>query len=67
MKKIIESADAPEAIGPYSQAVAYNGIVYCSGQIALHPETLEMVGRDVQSQTRQVMANLGQVLEAARA
>jgi|SRR5690625_641495 len=65
MKKIIESADAPEAIGPYSQAVVFNGTVYCSGQIALDPQTLEMAGSDVRTQTRQVMVNLEKVLMAA--
>ena len=55
-KKIIETKSAPSAIGPYSQAVTANGVVYCSGQIGLIPETGEFVADDVASQTRQVCA-----------
>lgn len=62
MKKIIHTSDAPDAIGPYSQAVVYNDIVYCSGQIGLDPGTMEFVGDDVESQARQVMKNLEAVL-----
>jgi 2-iminobutanoate/2-iminopropanoate deaminase len=65
MKKIIHTSDAPEAIGPYSQAVIHNDIVYCSGQIGLNPETMEFVGDDVNSQAEQVMKNLKAVLEEA--
>lgn len=65
MKKIIHTSDAPEAIGPYSQAVVHNGIVYCSGQVGFNPKTMEFAGEDVASQARQVMENLKQVLEEA--
>ena len=65
MKNIIYTSDAPEAIGPYSQAVVYDGIVYCSGQIGLDPENMEFVGDDVDSQAKQVMKNLKAVLEEA--
>jgi len=65
MKKIIQTPKAPKAIGPYSQAVAANGFVFCSGQIAIDPETGELVLGTVEDQTRQVMKNLGAVLEAA--
>ncbi len=65
MKKIIHTADAPDAIGPYSQAVVYNDIVYCSGQIGLDPESMEFVGDDVASQAEQVMENLEAVLQEA--
>jgi len=65
MKKIIHTNDAPEAIGPYSQAVVHNDIVYCSGQIGLDPENMEFVGEDVESQAKQVMKNLEAVLEEA--
>ena len=65
-RTIIHSDDAPKAIGPYSQAVAAGGVVYCSGQIALDPKTGELVGAgDVKAQTRQVMENLKAVLTAA--
>lgn len=65
MKKIIHTTNAPEAIGPYSQAVVYDGLVYCSGQIGLEPDTMEFVGEDVESQAKQVMENLKAVLEEA--
>lgn len=65
MKKIIYSEKAPEAIGPYSQAVVHNGVVYCSGQIALDPETMEIIEGGIIEQTTQVMNNLNRVLESA--
>ncbi|MEQ9265223.1 MAG: RidA family protein [Balneolaceae bacterium] len=64
-KKIVSTSTAPAAIGPYSQATIYNGIVYCSGQIPLDPETMEIVGNDAASQAKQVMKNLGEVLAEA--
>lgn len=64
-KKIVSTSTAPAAIGPYSQATIYNGIVYCSGQIPLDPETMEIVGNDAASQAEQVMKNLGEVLAEA--
>jgi len=63
--RIVSTTDAPAAIGPYSQAVAYGGVVYCSGQIALDPATGEIVPGGVAEQTRQVFRNLTHVLEAA--
>ena len=65
MKQIISTSKAPAAIGPYSQATVHNGIVYCSGQIALDPETMQIVGDDAATQARQVMQNLGEVLKEA--
>ncbi len=66
-KRVIETAAAPQAIGPYSQAVAVGDWVFCSGQIALDPGTGERVTGDVQVETRQVLRNLAAVLEAAGA
>ena len=64
----IHADTAPRAIGPYSQAVAVDGWVYCSGQIALDPATDEIVGEgDAAAQTERVLANLASVLEAAGA
>lgn len=60
----VQTDKAPAAIGPYSQAVKVNGMVYTSGQIALTPEG-EMCENDVVIQTKQVLANLKAVLEAA--
>ena len=56
---------APEAIGPYSQAVEVDGWLYTSGQVALHPSTGEMVEGGFEAQARQVFTNLGAVLHAA--
>ena len=64
-KKIVSTDQAPAAIGPYSQAVIYGGLVYCSGQIALDPVTMEIVGEDAETQAKQVINNLGEVLSAA--
>lgn len=63
--EIITSGGAPSAIGPYSQAIALNGLVYTSGQIALLPETGEMVSGGVAQQTEQLIENLKAVLAAA--
>jgi 2-iminobutanoate/2-iminopropanoate deaminase len=64
--KIVATKDAPQAIGPYSQAIEANGFVYTSGQIALRPDGT-MEERGVEHQTHQVMKNLFYVLEAAGA
>ncbi|TVQ66038.1 MAG: RidA family protein [Balneolaceae bacterium] len=64
-KSIVKTPDAPAAIGPYSQAVLFDGILYCSGQIPLNPGTMEIVTGGVKDQTQQVMDNLEQVLLAA--
>lgn len=61
-KTIISTKKSPEAIGPYSQGVVYNGILYCSGQIALVPETMEIAKGGIREQAIQVMNNLEQVL-----
>lgn len=64
--KTVSTSDAPAAIGPYSQAVVAQGLVFCSGQIALDPASGTLVGAgDVAAQTRQVLRNLRAVLEAA--
>ena len=66
MTKVIIATDkAPKAIGPYSQAVAYNGVLYCSGQIPLDPATGAIFEGDVTAQTERVLENLKAVLEAA--
>ena len=64
--KFIATKEAPQAIGPYSQAVEVNGFIYTSGQIALTPEGT-MAAEDVENQTHQVMKNLFYVLEAGGA
>lgn len=65
MKKIVSTEQAPKAIGPYSQAVIYNGMAFCSGQIPLDPETGQIIDGDVAAQTERVLENLKAVLEAA--
>ena len=64
-RQIIHTSNAPEAIGPYSQAVVVDGTVYCSGQIAIDPATNTLIEGDVVAQTHRVMKNLKAVLEAA--
>lgn len=61
----IATEKAPKAIGPYSQAVTVNGVLYSSGQIPLDPETGLVVGTDIETQTRCVMENISAVLEEA--
>ena len=63
--KAIYTEKAPAAVGPYSQAVVINGLVYTSGQIALDPTTGELVGTTIEEQAEQVMKNLAAILEAA--
>lgn len=63
--KIIATPKAPSAIGPYSQAVIHNGTVYCSGQIALDPKSMDIVEGGVSEQAEQVMKNLEAVLKAS--
>jgi 2-iminobutanoate/2-iminopropanoate deaminase len=61
---IVSTSDAPQAIGPYSQAMVVGDFVFTAGQIALDPATMELVSGDVAAQTDQVFANLKAVLEA---
>ena len=65
MKKIIFTDKAPAPIGPYNQAVLIGNTLYTSGQIALDPETMELVVSDIETETKQVMENMKAVLEAA--
>ncbi len=63
--KIIATENAPKALGPYSQAIEANGMIYCSGQIPIDPAVDAIVAETVEDQTRQVITNLKNVLEAA--
>ncbi len=65
MNKIISTNKAPKAIGPYSQAYLCGNTLYCSGQIAINPETNEFVDAGIEAQTNQVLNNIKGLLEAA--
>lgn len=64
-KQVIYTEQAPAAVGPYSQAIVANGLVYTAGQIPLIPSEMKLVEGDIQVQTQQVFQNLKAVLEAA--
>jgi 2-iminobutanoate/2-iminopropanoate deaminase len=66
-KTVINSTNAPAPIGPYSQAIVANGMLYISGQIALHPQSGELVMNDIATETTQVMENLKAILTEAGA
>jgi 2-iminobutanoate/2-iminopropanoate deaminase len=65
-KNIIKTSNAPAPIGPYNQAVIANGMLYISGQIALHPQTAELVVDCIEAETELVMQNLSAILTAAK-
>ncbi len=65
MKKIINTAKAPNPVGPYNQAVAANGMLFVSGQIPIDPATGEIVSGGIEEETKQVMENLKAILENA--
>ena len=65
MKQIIQTDSAPAPIGPYNQAVMAGNTLYVSGQIALNPETGELISGSIEDETQQVMKNLKAVLQAA--
>ncbi|MFZ4564338.1 MAG: RidA family protein [Bacteroidales bacterium] len=65
MKRIISTPHAPKAIGPYSQAIEVNGMLFISGQIPIHPDTGKMVEGGISEQAEQVMKNIGAILKEA--
>ena len=65
MNEIISTERAPAAVGPYSQAVKSGNLLFCSGQIALDPASGNLVGKDIKTQTEQVMQNISAVRAAA--
>jgi 2-iminobutanoate/2-iminopropanoate deaminase len=65
MRDVISTGRAPKAIGPYSQAIRTAGFVFTSGQVAIDPDTQQVVGGDVAAQTDRVLQNLAGILEAA--
>ncbi|MBA2427368.1 MAG: RidA family protein [Actinobacteria bacterium] len=64
-RSVVSTTKAPRAIGAYSQAISSDGLIFCSGQVALDTATGELVGESVADQTRRCMENLSAVLEAA--
>ncbi len=62
----VHSTAAPAAVGPYSQAMTWNGLLFCSGQIPLDPETGQIVSGGIEAETRQALLNLKAVLRAGR-
>ena len=65
MPEIISTKLAPQAIGPYSQAIKANGFIFCSGQVAIDPANQQVIPGDVAAQTDRVLRNLSEILEAA--
>jgi 2-iminobutanoate/2-iminopropanoate deaminase len=65
MREIISTKDAPQAIGPYSQAIKANGLIFTAGQVAIDPATQQLISGDVGAQTDRVLRNLSEILEAA--
>ena len=63
--KTVQTEKAPKAIGPYSQGKIYGGFLFASGQIPADPVSGDIVGTDIESQTRQIMKNIGAILEEA--
>jgi 2-iminobutanoate/2-iminopropanoate deaminase len=65
MREVVSTPEAPQAIGPYSQAIRANGFVFVSGQVSIDPATQQVVGEDVAAQTERVLQNLAAILKAA--
>jgi 2-iminobutanoate/2-iminopropanoate deaminase len=65
MREVISTPDAPKAIGPYSQGVRADGLVFTAGQVAFDPKTQQIVDGDISAQTERVMQNLSAILTAA--
>ena len=65
MKRVINTTNAPAALGPYSQAIEAHGVLYVSGQIPFVPATMTLVSEDVEEQTKQSLENIGAILKEA--
>ena len=65
MREVVSTKEAPQAIGPYSQAIKANGFVFVSGQVAIDPATQQVIAGDVAEQTHRVLRNLSEILQAA--
>lgn len=65
MREVIHTKNAPQAVGPYSQAIKANGFIFVSGQVAIDPTTQQVIDGDVKTQTDLILRNLSHILEAA--
>ena len=65
MREVIATKDAPQALGPYSQAIKANGFIFISGQLAIDPSTQQVISGDMAAQTDRVLRNVSAILEAA--
>lgn len=65
MREVVATKDGPQAIGPYSQAIKANGLVFVSGQVAIDPSNQQVISGDVTAQTERVLKNLSGILKAA--
>ncbi|MBS3794171.1 MAG: RidA family protein [Candidatus Thorarchaeota archaeon] len=65
MREVVHTKDAPQAVGPYSQAIKTGELIFCSGQIPMEPDTGEIVTGTITNQTKQCLSNIKAVLEAA--
>lgn len=65
MREVVATKDAPQAIGPYSQAIKANGFIFVSGQVAIDPATQQVIAGDVAAQTDRVLRNVAGILKAA--
>lgn len=65
MREVIATAEAPQAIGPYSQAIRAQGLIFASGQVAIDPATQQVISGDVSAQTDRVLRNLASILRAS--
>jgi 2-iminobutanoate/2-iminopropanoate deaminase len=65
MREVIHTTNAPQAVGPYSQAIKANGFIFVSGQVAIDPATQQVIDADVRAQTDLILRNLAHILQAA--
>lgn len=65
MREVVATQNAPQAIGPYSQAIKANGFIFASGQIPIDPATNQLISGDIAAQTERVLKNVSAILEAA--
>jgi len=66
MKKIVATDNAPQAIGPYSQAIRSGDFLFVSGQIAIDPQTADIIEGDIEAQTEQVLKNISAIIDSSR-